>query len=79
MEKGKILNLLEKKMEKENIPIDLNDQKSISLSTYEIIDGDIIIVDPTFNKVKSAGFIKPSINCVNLVSDLGITLLLINN
>ena len=50
--------------------IDLNDQKSISLSTYEIIDGDIIIVDPTFNKVKKRRiYWKPSINCVNLVSD----------
>lgn len=60
--------------------IDLNDQKSISLSTYEIIDGDIIIVDPTFNKVKSAGFIGNPQSIASISSlILSITLLLINN
>ncbi|MAC40192.1 MAG: ligand-binding protein [Pelagibacterales bacterium] len=58
----------------------LNDSKLLNMPFYYIKSNDIIIIDPNFSKVKSAGFIGSPSSIASISSlVLSITLLLINN
>ena len=58
----------------------LNDSKIFDMPYYYIKSNDIIIVEPNFSKIKSAGFIGSPSSIASISSlILSITLLLINN
>ena len=60
--------------------IKLTDTNILNSSLYFIKNNDVIIVNPSFNKVKSAGFIGSPSSIASISSLLlSITLLLINN
>ena len=59
--------------------IDLTDATILSKPYFEIKNNDVIIVDPNFSKVKSAGFIGSAASIASVATLLlNITLLLIN-
>ena len=59
--------------------IDLTSSKFINSSFYQIRNNDILIVNPSYSKVKSAGFIGSPSSIVSISSLIfSITLLLLN-
>ena len=60
--------------------ININSSEMLKESIYQIKNNDVIIVNPTFSKVKSAGFIGSPGSIASMASILlSITLLIINN
>ena len=60
--------------------IELTKSELLNSSTYFIKNNDVIIVNPSFSKVKSAGFIGSPASVASIASLLlSITLLLTNN
>ena len=64
---------------KKVLKIDLTDPKFLNKSEFYIKSNDVIIVNPSFSKVKSAGFIGSPSSLASMASIfLSITLLIIN-
>jgi polysaccharide export outer membrane protein len=60
--------------------IELTKAELLNSSTYFIKNNDVIIVNPSFSKVKSAGFIGSPASVASIASLLlSITLLITNN
>ncbi len=64
----------------EKFNLDLTETDFLNSDQYYILNNDVIIINPSFNRVKSAGFVG-SPNSIASISSiiLSITLLLINN
>ena len=66
--------------ERKVFKIELTKSDLLNKSIYQIMNNDVIIVNPSFNKVKSAGFIGSPSSIASITSLLlSITLLIINN
>ena len=66
--------------ERKVFKIELTKSDLLNKSIYQIMNNDVIIVNPSFNKVKSAGFIGSPSSIASMASLLlSITLLIINN
>ena len=66
--------------ERKIFKIELTKSDLLNKSIYQIMNNDVIIVNPSFNKVKSAGFIGSPSSMASMASLLlSITLLIINN
>ena len=62
------------------LKVDLTDQEIFNSPSYYIKNNDVLIVNPSYSKVKSAGFIGSPASIASLASLLlSITLLIINN
>lgn len=60
--------------------LDITSKDILDSSVYNIINGDVIIVNPNYNRIKSAGFIGSPQSIASISSLLlSITLLIINN
>ena len=59
--------------------IDLTNSDFINQEIFQIFPGDIIIVNPNYNKVKNAGIIGNSGTLISLLSFLLSSLIVINN
>lgn len=60
--------------------IKLNDSQILNSSTFYLRNNDVIIVNPSFNKIKSAGFIGSPTSITSIASLLlSISLIIINN
>ena len=65
--------------ERKVFKIELTKSDLLNKSIYQIMNNDVIIVNPSFNKVKSAGFIGSPSSIASIASLLlSITLLIIN-
>ena len=65
--------------ERKVFKIELTKSDLLNKSIYQIMNNDVIIVNPSFNKVKSAGFIGSPSSITSITSLLlSITLLIIN-
>ncbi len=66
--------------ERKVFKIELTKSNLLNKSIYQIMNNDVIIVNPSFNKVKSAGFIGSPSSIASMASLLlSITLLITNN
>lgn len=78
--KNKISLIREMDGVRKKIKIDLTKNKALDSNYYYLKNNDIIIVEPNFSKVKSAGFIG-SVQSISALASLflSVTLLIINN
>ena len=61
------------------INVDLTDSSFLKSDAFQIFSGDIIVVNPNLNKVKTAGIIGNSGTLVSLLSFLLTSIILITN
>ena len=59
--------------------IDLTSDNILSNKNFQIFSGDIIIVDPNYNKIKSAGIIGNSGTLLSLLSFILSSVIVISN
>ena len=65
--------------EKEVFNIDLTNEKILSDNNFQIFSGDIIIINPNYNKIKSAGIIGNSGTLLSLLSFVLSSIIVISN